>query len=439
MHTTYPIPNSWFTSRLQIEEALSQGSPPEAFRLISPWISRAEASFDPESWKQGLNLLARIAAAQSLESLSSASMQAEQDPEASTVLFQLGHSLIETNLPGLAAGVLRRARLKFPGDAAILAELVAALELEGRNQEAVDALDSAGDLVESSILLTYLRAFNGLLTADIHTAESLLPRLQASKDEQLSFMVRRLERMLSRVEALRGISSLSPTDLRGWHFVLTGSLLLQHARTNRKDGRYGKTWDSNTRVLEGVRSLSAVLDTWKIPIPTILFPPERNSEILAHAIAGALGRPAKKWFGGSEPGLITIYDPSLLIPELLVSVLPKHHFPGQALFVHAISSSREHRTAPDLLTYFYESNTTPWGAGLDPDNNYIEPVEGSAEFVANLIWGAELPDGAQEDLTQLVSFAQMLYHLPSELQPAALQKQGEREPLWRGSPVNRDH
>lgn len=233
------------------------------------------------------------------------------------------------------------------------------------------------------------------------------------------------------VAAAGALGRLGPDDLRGWHYVLTAGLLL---RTPRQ----AKTWDSAGRVKDGVQRMRQVLEALEVAVPTVLFPPERNSEITARVAAARLGCDATAWHGGDEPGLLVVYDARALIPELREPLL--HHRPGQPLFMQAAEHTTEQPVASDLLTYLYQHNTSPWGPGLSPENRPIDtttvPVE---EFVRAVLDAADDGDLAEDndDVADLRAFATALRDVPAAAAPGLLRDSGQRERLWVGSPVAR--
>lgn len=68
-------------------------------------------------------------------------------------------------------------------------------------------------------------------------------------------MAARVERMLVRADALTGVTPLDDRDLRGWHFVMTGGLLLHVAPEGQGvRGRYASLADNQASA--GQRSLN---------------------------------------------------------------------------------------------------------------------------------------------------------------------------------------
>src|SRR4029078_12210492 len=108
----------------------------------------------------------------------------------------------------------------------------------------------------------------------------------------------RIEGYLARADAARGHAPLDATDLRGWHFVLTGGLLLHispHGFDEGMRGRYAFVPDSPATCFEGIRRVALVLDALDHRPERVLAPADRASAILAPATAIALNLPNQAW------------------------------------------------------------------------------------------------------------------------------------------------
>lgn len=152
------------------------------------------------------------------------------NPEA---LYTLGCELIEQELSCFAATVLARGYKMAPDDERILTELVTALEMNAYHAEACRVLRERTVALHDSFMCRYLLAFNALMLPDVDEPRALLPGLLAGAngDEAQQFMVNRIEGMLTRFDAISQLASLDRTELRGWHLVRTGGLLLKLAQS----------------------------------------------------------------------------------------------------------------------------------------------------------------------------------------------------------------
>jgi len=262
-------------------------------------------------------------------------------------------------------------------------------------------------------------------------------------------MAKRIEGMLARADAVRGVSSLDTRDLRGWHFVLNGAILLHISPFGFDEGmhgRYAYTQDSAELCLEGIRRLSVALEAMDLHPPRVFVVTERESSILGRAMAKVLKLPTAAWHHDAdgngapeEAGLIVVYDLSTLQRPTLVSL--SNHRPGQILFAHASCWTEDPPFAADLTTYLYQTNVSPWGkrmrvAAQTKSVTYDEPRNEPAEELASEIVSARLQGDAlqPDDLDAL----RRLGHSASLLReegPGATQAGGIRRTQWAGSPV----
>src|SRR5262249_55251727 len=152
---------------------------------------------------------------------------------------------------------------------------------------------------------------------------------------------------------------------RGWHFVLTGGLLL-HLSPYGFDvmrGRYAFVQDSEATCLEGIRRLEAVLGALELGPPRVLVLEDRASAILGHAAAEVLRLPVASW-PSDEPGLIVAYDLASLGD--LQSL--REYRPGQILWGHASCWTEVQPVAADFVTFLHQQNRPIGGPRLKVDH-----------------------------------------------------------------------
>jgi hypothetical protein len=431
----------------QAEEALARGEAQTAFQRLRPVVNFPGRLESAPRWQAAVGLFARIAAALEQPQLVAIARAAADQPDDPRALYELGYQLLEQGLHGFAATVLARADAAAPGQEPIVTELVFALEHVWHNGEACRRLRASG-LVESSWLCRYLLAFHSVLSGDLEAARALLPSLHSDVAENQE-MVSRIAGMLRRADALRGVSALDDKDLRGWHFVLNGALLLHrspHGFDEGMRGRYAYTQDGAQRCHEGLRRLALALEALALRPPRVYLLADRESAVLGHAAARLLEVPAVPWTHDAsgagapqEPGLLVVYDLAGLSRPTLASV--SAHRPGQVLFAHATCWTADPPFAADLTTYLYQTNVSPWGSQLrvDPQTRAVsrtepraEPVEALAEEVVS----ARLPDEALEpaDVDALRRLAVAAAQVADD-GPGALRAAGPRRRQWAGSPV----
>jgi hypothetical protein len=435
-------------------EALAQQESQKAFSLLRRVLEYpgAQELEHPARWKEAWELFAEIAQPIAGEKFADIVRKAARDERDAQALYHLGYQLIEQLLPGLAATALLRAHLLLPREEPSLTELVVALESMGAHAEAARLLQAQPHLVQNSFMCRYLLAYNATMAGDLdeprrlaNGLELLLIRSGAQGDQlqSLTGMKERIHHMLARADALRGVSPLDPKDLRGWHFVTTGSVLLHlspYGFDEGMTGRYAFLQDSEALCLEGIRRVEAVLAQAGRKPPRVFVLPDRESSILAHATARVLGVPTEPWpeAGSEAPGLIVAYDVTTLEPSLLQSL--KEHRPGQVLWSHASPWTREVPFAPDLTTFLYQQNTSPWGERLrvNPETQQVErtqPAEGAVEALAEGVVSAKLEAAALEDLPQLTKRVGAMATVTGEAAGGLFREQGRRRRSLKDSPV----
>jgi len=425
-------------------DALARGEAQQAFNHVRfPLAHDPVIATDRDSWRQAFDLFARISAAIAGEELAAIVRRAVANPDDVQALYNLGYELIEQDLPGIAATALTRANLLFPNQEPILTELAVALESDQRCHEAARVLREVPDLIEESFFCRYLLAYNTLMTGDLDEPRQLLPRLLQADDADQRFMARRIEGMLVRADAVHGVTPLDNMDLRGWHFVITGGLLLHLSPFGFDEGmrgRYAYTQDSPDRCLEGLRRLAALLDDWQIRPARVWRLQDVDSAALALAAGQVLGCPVEPWpDGGSEgEGLVVVYDLATLADETVETL--REHRPGQVLWSHASCWTQEPPFAADLITYLHQYNVSPWGERLrvTPEKGEAEKVPPStapAEERAAEVVAATLEADALADLPRLVELARAARGLSGEHAAGALRRDGPRRRQRTGSPV----
>lgn len=414
----------WYTKPKQIKEAeehLAKGDPQQAMATLRGLVDRYPAELgEDRQWQDALKVLAKIAAAGNAEPLAEAAEHAAGklgDPQA---LYDLGYQLVEYHLNGFAAATLLRASKLKRGDEQITTELVCALEKRGQNDEACRMLQASG-LVEKSPMCRYLLIFNSVLSGDHGEARKQLPLLLQNPGEH-QVMVDRASHMLARADGIAGAAALDEQDLRGWHFVVTGALLLHlspYGLDQPMRGRYAFVQDSMSRCRDGLIRLKVVLEAAGLRPPRIYMLDDYGSQILGLAAAEILGLPVTPWHhddegegAPTEPGLLIAYDHTKISGLTLSSMLERK--PGQLLYSHATCWTDEGVFTADLTNFLYQSNVEPWGRrlGYDPETKQStrsEPRQDPPAEVAKEILAApeddELGPADVEALQRLASAA----------------------------------
>jgi hypothetical protein len=277
------------------------------------------------------------------------------------------------------------------------------------------------------------------MAGDVEEARRTLPLLRSLAAPDQGWGASRIQGILARADAARGQTPLDATDLRGWHFVLTGGLLLHlspHGFDEGMHGRYAFVQDSEPVCLEGLRKLVQVLEALDRRPERVLALGDRASAILAHAAAAVLGVPIERW-PSDKPGLIVAHDLTLLasVDDGVLESLQAHR-PGQSLWAHASCWTELQPIAADFVTFLYQHNRDPWGPQLRVDaatkqTYQSEPAQGTPAELGAQVAAATLAQEALADAPALATFARAVQ--PSL---AALRDEGLRERQFQGSRVS---
>ena len=415
-------------------EQLEGGDPQTAFASLRRIYRQPEFAEQTPELVESLRLFSEIAEALNLEQFAAIAERAADFPDEVQALYDLGYECLEHDLHWLSSCVLERAWARAPSSAGVLSELCAALDAGGRYEEALEYLKRSPIAVSNSFLLRYLLAFNTLMAGHPEDVPKLLERLGEPGDDNEEFLRARIEGMFSRWKTL---GEVGDTDLRGWHYVITGGVLLHVSPYGFEDGmngRYAYTQDSYGRCRYGLERLRAVLQAWDVTPERVLSLSDRASQILAAAAGKLLELPVEP-YAPDRPGLVVAYDLGEVDPDTPAEVL--EHQPGQILFAHASCWTQTPPCAPDLTTLLYQIGVAPWEAKtfFTDDGPVKEPAdEGSVDELAAKIVAAEIEE-AEDELPsdtqdKLEAFANQVREGAS-----AFVEEGRRSPLWEGGPV----
>ncbi|MFW5419826.1 hypothetical protein J0910_24715 [Nocardiopsis sp. CNT-189] len=313
-------------------------------------------------------VLARLAERTGFEDLAESAGRVAADPADLQARYDFGYACVERGAAFAAVPVLRELREEVPGSPAVLRELVSALEDEERHAEAADELHRA--LEEGGAPLEdwpdrYLLGYNALLAGRVDLAAEVSGALAPPPDDAWLPARERLAAMVRRALAVRENGGLDLRDLRGWHFALTGGLLLElspFGYDEGMNGRYAMAGDDHGSCARVLNRLIRVLEaTGRRPEAVDLLP-DRASRALGLAAAGLLGVPAEP-FTGPRPGrLVVAYDLDESPPELLEAL--RERAPGQVLFERATCWTDPPPVPADVTGWLAQTVLPPWAESM---------------------------------------------------------------------------
>ncbi|MFI5529408.1 hypothetical protein ACIA8O_12800 [Kitasatospora sp. NPDC051853] len=359
-------------------------------------------------------LVQRLGWLAGIEELAGAAAVLKDNQDDPAALYEYGYACIEHGLPALAVPALREAlaivttpkRRLFgrprPVDPKqvrrVLLELVSALEDGERHAEAVEVLRAheagLGDWPER-----YLMAFNALMGGQLEAAREVYGRL-SGPEEMWRPAGERIARSLARAAA---VPPVGEQDLRGWHHVLTGGLLLTlspHGFRAGMTGRYAYLGDTFDNCRFGLERLRLVLDATGRGVTSVALLPDRGSRALGLAAAALLGVPAAPYRPGVAGALVVAYDLNACDQELVARL--SERAPDELLYEHATCWTDTPIVSADVCGLLVQTVVAPWEPGLsfDEDGRRREapPDERPAEQLAEeILAAAGTPDEGDED------------------------------------------
>ncbi|MFD1656751.1 hypothetical protein ACFSL4_00500 [Streptomyces caeni] len=369
-------------------ECLDAGDVPGALRRL-----RAGAEDLPPA--EAALVVGRAADSAGFDDLREAAAALAARPERARALYDFGYACVERGLSYLAIPALRGALAQHPGALPVVRELVAAYEREGRHREAVEELtrheSGFADWPDR-----YLLAFNAAMAGDLALANRQHTLLPDPEDPQWLPARDRQRRMLGRAASAARVSPLDSTDLRGWQFVIGGTVLgtlSPFGFAAGMTGRYAWVQDSHGACLRGLLRLKALLAAAEVRPRSVSLLPDRGSRILGLAAADVLDLPAEPFAPGRQDTVVIAYDLNELAatdegPEILGQLFERA--PGQVLHEHASSWTDAPVVTADSVTLLCQSVVAPWDGQLcQGDDGGVERAEAddrpAAEVSAGIV------------------------------------------------------
>ncbi|WP_395570324.1 hypothetical protein [Streptomyces sp. BK79] len=376
---------------LQAWQSLDEGDIPAALREL-------RSGTDDLPLGELALVVARIAGSAGFDDLRTAADALTARPDKAGALYDFGYACIERGVPHLAIPALREALRQSPGTVVIVRELVSAYERVGRHRDAVDVL-TAHESGLADWPDRYLLVFNALMAGDLALARRHHARLPDPQDAMWLPARARQRAMLERATGAGRVSPLDATDLRGWQYVIGGTVLTTlspYGFDAGMSGRFAWLQDTHDQCLRGLVRLKAITGAAGVRPTSVSLLPDRGSRILGLAAARLLELPAKPFAPEREDTIVVAYDLNDVAgteqgSEILGRLVERT--PGQILHEHASNWTDPPLVAADSVTLLHQSATAPWdgqlSVGEDGDVDSGAPDRRPEEDIAADILAAD--------------------------------------------------
>ncbi|MET9732634.1 hypothetical protein ABZZ79_18900 [Streptomyces sp. NPDC006458] len=345
-------------------------------------------------------MVARAAEAAGFDDLREAATELAARPDLAKAQYAYGYACVERGVSYLAVPALREVLRTNPDALGVMRELVSAYEREGRHADAAELLGRYEDRFVPWPD-RYLLVYNALMAGDLGLARRQHALLGDPEDPQWQPPRQRQTRMLERAAATA--TALDLSDLRGWQYVIGGTVLgtlSPYGFGAGMTGRFAFLQDTPEQCLRGLLRLRTLLAAAELRPRSVSLLPDRDSRILGLATARVLGLPAEPFAPDREDTVVIAYDLNGLLdtPEGSEVLQQLHErAPGQVLHEHASCWTDAPPVTADSVALLHQSAVAPWGERMavgDDGTPGREPAdERPEERIAEEIVGADpLPD-----------------------------------------------
>lgn len=428
-----------------MEESIEAENFQEAYSHMRQLLDYPSVSYLDQIWDEILPLFKKILEKLIGKRLNEIIDHLREDPKNVNILYDLGYNLFEEGAYSIAATFLKKANDLQPNNESIITELAITLEALMLNEEAIRILENSPDLLKESELCQYLLAFNKLMTGNIKESKEISEDLYRSSNHDIRVMAESLKGIIKRAESLKKKGFLDKNNLRGWHLVLNGTILLHTSPYGLEDsmhGRYAYISDNYALCNHGIKIMEKVLKKLDIQIPRILALSDRSSQILAHAASQIMELPLANWIDVSlqTPGLIVCYDLDRIQSSEVITEISEHR-PQQILWGHASCWTNPFPFSPDITTFLYQHNVAPWARGhmiynSETNNvNLSESDESAVQKLAKKIIKSEGAANFDDNLEDIIKLVQSVSDLDEKSTIGLYRSKGSRYHQRAGSPV----
>ncbi len=280
-------------------------------------------------------------------------------------LFNLAYALINAEWPEFAANIFRILYESGTRVESVVTEYAVALERSGWNEKSMNILQENLHIVEKSLYFSYVLAFNAMNSGyPIQTKKAfeLMKKNYDSTQEYHTTFLERIRNFIARYDRLFGKLSIVNDDLRQWHYILNGSIVLYYSPYGweQMHGRFGLIQESIGTLKIGLTRMAEAIQKLNLSVEHILYVDNYQSKILAKAFSELTKIPLKEISekNANEKGLVVLYKRKNMSPELYEQLQQKHE--GQYLWVHSWDWVNVHGYEADFITHLSQMTSDPW-------------------------------------------------------------------------------
>ncbi|MCL2736892.1 MAG: hypothetical protein FWD75_09755 [Propionibacteriaceae bacterium] len=308
---------------------------------------------------QLLEQIAEILEPFDFEQALSSVRRAGTDTTDADALYRAGYELVDIGLNEVAVPILASALHINPMNGRLLTELAAALNACWAYGLAADLLRDNQWALEQIGPGRYLLAHDAAMCGDLETTRDLLPTLSRTHGEP-ELMARTARARVARYDAIT--PSIADPQLPDWELVLNGIVLLTcgDVGEDAMHGRWAFAQETPDQIAHRLSVLQGVLTALKRQPTRVAFAPDRDSEILAHAVASTLGIDTVVDGSASraDDDLIVAYMWPGGDPAFMGAVADDHR---AILYAHHLNWTQGASSAPDIAAAETQFVIPPWG------------------------------------------------------------------------------
>ncbi len=345
------------------EQHLKIGASHFVYEEWSDWMDSYGKELTLQEWKQVAGEIGRTLKTYYNPATQKLGRELITDGDQYTVVYQVGNYFVKSSFFRIAEIFLRKALEMEPGSNAVIQELAACFEKQGRFDLAEKELQqfiSEGYPIRA--LTYYLVAFYRIVNLDLEGAQAYMEQISSASGENRDYFLRSLKLALLRAELS---TNFSPQQR--WYFILTESFVLQESPLALAHDHI-MTYALVGKLLPEMKAAFQVLGV--VPEQVLH---NRKEKALPIAIGELFGVKIKELNSQKDASGL------LVVPDLegikSLSFRPQN-VPGFSIFSLGVKLNKEYPTAGDILGGFMGQKARPqWQMHFLPETKTRVPKD----------------------------------------------------------------